>query len=455
MQTASKKVIRGWAMYDWANSVYNLVITTTFFPVYYTEMTMASPFNGKVIFFGRTFVNTALYNYALAFTYLIVAITLPMLSSIADYRGNKKKFMQVFCTVGALACSGLYFFTPENFSWGILCMMVAAFGFYSSLVFYNSYLPEIAAEEDRDRISAKGFTYGYIGSVLMQMVGFALVVFWNDIPFLHSAGEAVRWTFLLVGIWWVGFAQITFKNLPKSQPSKNNGQAKNILSGGFIELRNVFKTLIKMPVLKRFLFAFFFYNMGVQTVMLAATNFGSKVLNLPSTNLILTIVIIQLVAIIGAHLMAKLSSMYGNFPVLIGVVIMWIGICLAGYNMQTQYHFYLIAVAVGLVMGGIQSLSRSTYSKLMPVTRDTASFFSFYDVTEKIAIVIGLSAFGFIEEFTGSMRNSVLSLVIFFTIGLFGLLSALHKQKKDNRLAFQNPDEKSPGITQDFPGMKS
>ena len=227
-------------MYDWANSVYNLVITTTFFPVYYTEMTMASPFNGQVVFFGRTFVNTALYNYALAFTYLIVAITLPMLSSIADYRGNKKKFMQVFCTVGALACSGLYFFTPENFTWGIICMMVAAFGFYSSLVFYNSYLPEIAAEKDRDRISAKGFTYGYIGSVLMQMVGFALVVFWNEIPFLHSAGEAVRWTFLLVGIWWIGFAQITFKRLPKSKPQNNNAKAKNIFSGGFIELRKVF-----------------------------------------------------------------------------------------------------------------------------------------------------------------------------------------------------------------------
>ena len=426
-------------MYDWANSVYNLVITTTFFPVYYTEMTMASPFNGEVVFFGRTFVNTALYNYALAFTYLVVAITLPMLSSIADYKGNKKKFMQVFCALGAAACSGLYFFTPENFSWGILCMMLAAFGFYSSLVFYNSYLPEIAAEEDRDRISAKGFTYGYIGSVIMQMVGFALVVFWNDIPFLDSTGEAVRWTFLLVGIWWFGFAQITFKRLPKSKPPNNIGQKKNFLSGGFLELRKVFLTLIKMPVLKRFLFSFFFYSMGVQTVMLAATNFGSKVLNLPSTKLILTVVAIQLVAIIGAHGMAKLSSIYGNFRVLIGVVAMWIGICVFGYYMQTQYHFYLIAVLVGLVMGGIQSLSRSTYSKLMPVTKDTASFFSFYDVTEKVAIVIGLTAFGFIEELTGSMRNSVLSLMVFFSIGLIGLISALQKQRKDRENALLNP----------------
>lgn len=434
MQTASKKVINGWAMYDWANSVYNLVITTTFFPIYYTEMTRASPFNGQVHFWGRTYINTALYNYALAFTYLIVAITLPILSSISDYKGNKKKFMQVFCTIGAIACSCLYFFTPENFDFGIICMMLAAFGFYSSLVFYNSYLPEIAAEKDRDRVSAKGFSYGYIGSVLMQLVGFALVVFWDKIPFLHSAGDAVRWTFLLVGIWWIGFAQITFNRLPKSIPSETFGQKRNFISGGFIELKKVFFQMIQMPVLKRFLFAFFFYNMGVQTVMLAATIFGSKVLHLPSTNLIVIIVIIQLVAIPGAFLIARLSGKYGNLQALIGVVIFWVCICIAAYYMKTAIHFYILGIAVGIVMGGIQSLSRSTYSKLMPVTIDTASFFSFYDVTEKIAIVIGLTAFGYIEEITGTMRDSVLSLVVFFTIGLIGLISALHRQLKDNRL---------------------
>ncbi len=430
MQTASKKVITGWAMYDWANSVYNLVITTTFFPIYYTEMTKAEPFNGEVHFLGRTFVNTALYSYALAFTYLLVAITLPVLSSIADYRGNKKRFMQFFCTLGALACSGLYFFTPEYFTLGIICMMVAAFGFYSSLVFYNSYLPEIASVEDRDKVSAKGFSFGYIGSVLMQIIGFILVTFWEKIPFLNSTGDAVRFTFLLVGIWWIGFAQITFNRLPNGLPSAPTTGKKDFIKGGFNELKKVFFQLMKLPVLKRFLFAFFFYNMGVQTVMLAATNFGSKVLNLPSTNLIITVVLIQLVAIAGAYTMSHLSKKYGNLQVLIGVVIFWIGICIAGYKMQTQYHFYAIAIAVGLVMGGIQSLSRSTYSKLMPVTNDTASFFSFYDVTEKVAIVIGLTAFGFIEELTQDMRNSVLSLMIFFTLGLIALIAALNKQNK-------------------------
>jgi len=438
MQTASKKVINGWAFYDWANSVYNLVITTTFFPVYYTEMTSGTPFNGEVRFLGRTFGNTALYNYALAFAYIVVAITLPMLTSISDYKKNKKAFMQFFCYTGAIACSMMYFFTPRNFKLGIICMMVAAFGFYASVVFYNSYLPEIAAVKDRDRISARGFTFGYIGSVLMQMIGFALVVFWNKIPFLKSEGHAVRLTFLLVGIWWAGFAQITFRRLPKSFANNSNhnsytGNGLGFLAGGFIELKKVFWLIIGLPVIRRFLFAFFFYNMGVQVVMLTATNFGAKVLHLPPTNLIITVVLIQLVAIAGAYLMAILSERFGNLQVLIVVVLLWIAICVAGYNMKTAIDFYLLALGVGLIMGGIQSLSRSTYAKLMPVTRDTASYFSFYDVAEKIAIVIGLITFGIIDERLG-MRNSVLSLIIFFFIGSIGLFSALHRQIKEKRL---------------------
>ncbi len=431
MQTASKKVINGWAMYDWANSVYNLVITTTFFPIYYTEMTKAAPFNGTVTFMGRHFVNTALYNYALAAAYMLVAFTLPILTSIADYKGSKKRFMQFFCYMGAIACSCLYFFNKENFSFGIICMMLAAIGFYGSLVFYNSYLPEIAAVKDRDRISARGFSFGYMGSVLMQLFGFALVLLYDKIPFLKNEGDAVRLTFLLVGLWWVGFAQITFARLPKSKAAaEDTGNDKNFFTGGFMELKKVFWQLMKMPVMKRFLTAFFFYNMGVQTVMLAATNFGSKVLNLPSTKLIITVVLIQLVAIVGAYFISRLSARFGNLQILIIVVVFWIAVCIFGYLMQTEYHFYGLAIAVGLVMGGIQSLSRSTYSKLMPETKDTASFFSFYDITEKVAIVIGLSSFGYIEELTGSMRNSVLALIVFFALGLFFLFFALSKQKQ-------------------------
>jgi UMF1 family MFS transporter len=359
MQTASKKVVNGWAMYDWANSVYNLVITTSFFPIYFLAVTGGEKGDHKVEFLGRSFVNSSLYDYILAVSYLLVALLYPILTSIADTRGNKKNFMRFFCYMGALGCSTLFFFTGDSLGLGVISFMLAAMGWAGSLVFYNAYLPEIAAPADQDRISARGFSFGYIGSVLMQIVGFVLVTVMTD------AAMATRITFLLVGVWWFGFAQITFARLPKVQIRQT--QKGNVFKDGFTEIKKVYSQVKKMPVLKRFLRGFFFYSMGVQTVMLAATLFGSKVLKLPTTNLIVTVVLIQLVAILGAWSMSKLSARYGNLKVLMAVIFFWILICLAAYytatlalnGINTEYYFYALAVGVGLVMGGIQSLSRS------------------------------------------------------------------------------------------------
>ncbi|MEO7309758.1 MAG: MFS transporter [Chitinophagaceae bacterium] len=436
MQTASKKVINGWAMFDWANSVYNLVITTTFFPIYFISVAQTGPGEaGQVIrFLGRNFENSSLYNYSLAAAYMLIAIAYPILTSIADTRGNKKNFMRFFSAMGAFGCAMLFFFKGMDTLWlGILAFMMAAMGYVGSLVFYNAYLPEIAAPEDRDRISAKGFSYGYIGSVIMQLIGFALVMLMDD------KGMATRITFLLVGIWWFGFSQITFACLPRI-----NRQALtkvNVFKEGFREVKKTYNQVNGMPVLKRFLRGFFFYSMGVQTVMLAATLVGSKLLGLPDTKLIVTVVLIQLVAIPGAILISRLSAKLGNIKVLIGLVVFWMIVCVAGYftaqfkedGGNPEYGFYALAVGVGLVMGGIQSLSRSTFSKLMPDTKDTSSFFSYYDMTEKIAIVIGMFTFGFIAEYTkhhGGMKNSLLSLIVFFLIGLVWLYLALVKEKQ-------------------------
>lgn len=421
MQTASKKVINGWAMYDWANSVYNLVITTTFFPAYYAAVTGLKNYPNGITFMGRTFVNTELKDYVLAFGFLVIAILSPILSSIADYKGNKKNFMRFFCYLGAASCSLMYFFDENNVTLGLLCFMFAGIGFYGSQVFYNSYLPEISSEKDMDRISARGYTMGYIGSVIMQMVGFGLVIF------LPEGEFPLKLTFLLVGIWWVCFAQITFRALPMNEKSERKSKT-NVLSNGFIELKKVWSQVAEMPVLKRYLTAFFFYSMGVQTVMLVAIDFGIKELKLANDKLIITAVIIQLVAIVGAILMSKLSAKYGNVRVLIFTVLLWIGVCITGYFISTEMHFYILASLVGLVMGGIQSLSRSTYSKLMPETKDTASFFSFYDVTEKLAIVIGLFTFGFIEGIS-TIRESILSLVVFFALGFIFLVLTSIKQR--------------------------
>jgi UMF1 family MFS transporter len=430
MQTASKKVVNGWAMYDWANSVYNLVITSTIFPAYYEAVTGDGNENtliDKIKIGNYEFSNTALYNYILAIAFVIVAIMSPILSSIADYRGNKKQFLRFFCTMGSLSCASLYFFDSDHIMGGLISVIIACVGFWSSLVFYNSYLPEIAAPEDRDRISAKGFMMGYIGSVLLQIICFVFVL--KPELFGITVGKASQISFLLVGVWWVSFGWLAISRLPASKGVKG-AHSKNLFTQGYKELHKVWLELKTQPLLKQFLFSFFFYNMGVQTIMLAATLYGKSELNIPTTNLIIAILIIQLVAIPGAHLMAKLASKWGNFNTIMVAILIWIGGCIIGYYLPRNglIPFYGLSIIVGFVMGGIQSVSRSTYSKLMPETHDTTSYFSFYDVTEKVAIVIGMFSFGFINEITGSQRNSVLALCIFFIIG-FVLLYRTSKLK--------------------------
>lgn len=427
MQTASKKIINAWAMYDWANSAYNLVITSTIFPAYYVGITAAANSNEKsyVSFFGRKFINTALQDYALAVVFLIVAFSSPVLSSIADYKRNKKNWLKGFCYLGSVACIALFWFTKNTLEFGIIAFAVAAWGFWSSLVFYNSYLPDIASPEEQDRVSAKGFALGYIGSVLLQIICFVIILkpTWFG---LDAADKAIgaRLSFLLTGLWWMGFAQITFRALPATSGAERKAKT-HVLLNGFHELKKVWLQLKHMPSLKRFLLSFFLYSMGVQTVMLVAAGFGKKeIFPKPEDEpkLLITIIIIQLVAMVGATAMSRLSKRIGNWWVITIAVLIWIGICAAAYVVRTQTMFYVLAAVVGLVMGGIQSMSRSTYSKLLPETQDTTSFFSFYDVTEKIALVIGIFIFGYVEESSGTMRNSVVALGGFFILSLIALL---------------------------------
>lgn len=424
MQTASKKVVNGWAMYDWANSVYNLVITSTVFPAYFEAITGDGNENTKqdtIIFLGREFVNTSLYNYTLALSFLIIAFILPLLSSIADFKGTKKRFLRFFMTMGSIACSTMFFFNKSNLWLGILCMIFACIGSWAGLVFYNSYLPEIAAPEDRDRISAKGFAYGYVGSVLLQLVSFVLILK-NDLWGI-SSGFASQLSFLLVGIWWFAFGHYAINRMPKPVAAGEANQYGD-LRNGYKELRKVAFQLLQLPVLKRFLLSFFFVSMGVQTVMLAATLYGKSELQIETQSLIIAILIIQLIAIPGAFAIAALSKRTSNLFALTICIAVWIGICIGAFYLPPKniIAFYTLATVVGFVMGGIQSLCRSTYAKLMPETKDTASFFSFYDVTEKVAIVIGMFSFGIITELTGTQRNAVLALMVFFILSLIFLL---------------------------------
>jgi MFS transporter, UMF1 family len=410
------KIIRAWTMYDWANSVYSLVITTAIFPVYYNAVTKNPDGSDIVFFFGYPISNTVLYSYSLSLSFLIVAPLLPLLSGIADYIGNKKVFMKFFVYLGGSACIGLYFFTGSNIEWGILCSILASIGYAGSLVFYDAFLPEIATEDKFDVVSAKGYSMGYYGSVLLLIVNLLMITFWATIGFPNEQA-AVRFSFLLVGVWWIGFSQIAFVRLPDSRSAQKKGG--RFVFNGYHELKKVWVSLRNFPNLKRYLVSYFFFNMGVQTVMYLASNFGIKELKLPDDRLILAMLIIQLIGSLGAYLFAGFSKRRGNKIALLTMISIWIVICILAYFTTTEYEFYGIAVIVGLVMGGIQSLSRATYSKLIPSNSiDHASYFSFFDVTFTLSIVFGTFSYGLIEHITGSMRNSTLALGTFFIIGM-------------------------------------
>ncbi|MCW9041345.1 MAG: MFS transporter [Flavobacteriales bacterium] len=425
MKINNQKIINAWAMYDWANSVYALIITTAIFPIFYEKTT-----SEEVVFFGKTFVNTELYSYVISFSFMLLVVLSPILSGMADYSGNKKKYLQFFCYLGALSCISLYFFDAENaLELSMLPVLLASIGFSGSLVFYNAYLPEIVTPDLQDNVSAKGFSLGYIGSSLLLIVCLVL---------LQGFDMPVKWVFVITGVWWIGFAQFTFMALPNNVYNKR--PKGNRFLKGFNELKKVFKELKHQYNLKKYLSAFFVYSMGVQTIMLMAVFFGTKEIKWSSdaemqTGLIVSILVIQFIAIAGAQGMAFLSKKIGNIKTLLFVVFCWIIICISAYSLvYLPLHFYIIAGSIGLVMGGIQSLSRSTYSKLLPETQDHASYFSFYDILEKTGVVIGTFFFGFIEGLF-DIRSSVLILIVFFVIGFLLLLRVKSTKKILNEAA--------------------
>ena len=424
----NKKLINAWAFYEWANSVYSLVISSAIFPIFYGALTISEDeFGNKVDtveFLGFSLNNDSLISYVTAAAFLVVSIISPFLSGIADYVGNKKNFLKFFCYLGGICCIGLYYFNLDFLWFGLLCYFLALIGFWASLVFYNSYLPDVAFPDQQDKASAKGYSLGYIGSVILLLICLAMIMGYETFGF-EDRDFPTRFSFVLTGIWWIGFSQYTYKYLPKGE--KKAQLSRNVMFNGFRELKKIWISLKYNLQLRRYLRAFFLYSMAVQTIMLIATYFGIEELEWgdkdPTTGLIVSILLIQLVAVLGAFLTSRLSERIGNISTLIIINIIWIAICIYAYFITTPNEFYIAAGSVGLVMGGIQSLSRSTYSKMLPDgTTETASFFSFYDVSEKIAIVLGMSLYGMVSQFTGSVRSAIIFLVVFFIIGVILLL---------------------------------
>ena len=421
-----KKVLRAWAFYDWANSVYPLVIGTAVFPIFYGELFVESDY---IDFLGINYKNTALIQHITSLVFLLLAFLIPILSGIADFLGNKKNFMKFFCYLGSASCVGLYFFDLENIYLGLSFYFLALFSFWASLVFYNSYLPDIALPKQQDRISALGYSYGYIGSVLLLIFNLVMIMVPEFFGLSNSNGEgsiqAMRISFLLVGFWWAGFSQYTFYHLPQNLNDVNKKDAfkKSVIFSGFLELKEVWKILIKDISVKKFLIAFFTFSCALQTIILIATYFGEQEIlwgeNEKFLGLILSMLIIQLIAIFGAWLTARVSEKIGNIKTLISLNIIWFILCLVAYFVQYPIEFYIIAGFVGMVMGGTQALSRSTYSKLIPDTNNTCSYFSFYQMSMIVSVVLGTFMSGIVDQLTGSLRNSI---IIFAVIFIFGAL---------------------------------
>ena len=420
-----KKLLRAWVSYDWANSVYFLVISSTIFPLYYGYICGDQTY---LDVFGMQIKNTALISYVTALAFVVIALWSPILSGIADYMGNKKRFMQFYCYLGAASCMGLYWFDIQNLYWGLLFYFLALVGAWSSLVFYNSYLPDIAFPEQQNRISARGFALGYIGSVLLLLVNLFMVLKPEAFGIAGEGGEAslkaMRYSFISVGVWWFSFSHIAFYHLPRG--NKDKVYTKDIFFNGYRELKSVWKSLKNLNFLKRYLGAFFVFSMALQTVMLVAAYFGEQEISWSAeektTGLIVSILVIQIIAIFGALLSSKLANRWGNIKTLILLNAIWMSLCVSAYFIYEPVEFYIVAGFVGLCMGGIQSVARSTYSQLIPKTIDTTSYFSFYDVAEKVGIVIGMLMYATVDQITGSMRNAILFFVLFFLTGAVMLI---------------------------------
>lgn len=429
MNMNNPKVLRAWAFYDWANSVHSLTITSAIFPIYFPIAAVMANNSKEINFFGLELVNTAVFSYTISAAFLLLAILMPVLSGIADYQGTRKGFMKFFCYLGSISCMMLFFFEKGNYYIGTFGFLFSIIGWGGSMVFYNSFLPQIATPDRFDELSARGFTYGYIGSVILLLQNLSMVLmpqWYGNI----SGDLASRISFLSVGVWWFVFSQIPFHYLPES---KTNAEKENIWLGGWKELSHVYGEIKQNETIRSFLSSFFLFNLGAQTVMYLGALFGSEELHLPTDALIITILLIQLIAIPGAYFCAKLSSKIGNIQGLFLIVCVWILICGFAYTVKNQMNFYLLASGIGFVMGGIQSMSRATFAKLCPSgEKDTASYFSFYDVCDRLSTVLGTFIFGLIIQLTGNMRNGILVLGVVFILSLYFLVKII--RSKSNNL---------------------
>ena len=417
--------IFGWKMYDWANSAFYTTVVGALFSPYITRLAQdAVGKNGSVLDLG--FLGTVT---AESFPTLCVSISvgaqvvlLPILGALGDYSNLKKKLLALFCYIGVIANALLFFVTGRLYLAGGLLFIVANVAFGAALVFYNAFLPEITTEDQRDKVSSRGFAYGYFGGGLLLALNLMMVTFADR--FGVSTGMAVRLSFLSAAVWWGGFAIIALRLLKERQSAKELPAGRSYLTAGFLELASTFKELKRLPGTLRYLIAFLIYNDGVQTVIFAASAFlEQELFGGPNPTFLLSIfLVVQFVAVVGALLFERLAYLIKTKSAIVLSLVLWSGVVIYAYGfLRTTSQAWIMAILIALVLGGSQALSRSLFSRMIPKGRE-ASFFGIYEVSERGTSWMGPLLFSIVVASTGSYRQAILSLIFFFIVGLTLLL---------------------------------
>jgi UMF1 family MFS transporter len=414
----------GWKMYDWANSAFYTTVVGALFSPYITRL--AQDAVGK----GGTVMDLGFLGSVTAesFPTLCVSISvgaqvllLPILGSLGDYSNLKKRLMAVFCYTAVIANALLFFISGNLYLLGGLLFIIGNVCFGASMVFYNAFLPEITTEDQRDKVSSRGFAYGYFGGGLLLSLNLILVLGAESLGI--SAGMAVRLSFLSAALWWGGFAIITFRRLKTREAVKQLPPGQSYLTAGFVELRSTFKELKRLPHTLKYLIVYLIYNDGIQTVIFASSVFlEQELFGEPNPTFLLSIfLVVQFVAVIGALLFERLASVIKTKNAILVSLFLWSGVVIYAYAfLHNTYQAWVMAIVIAIVLGGSQALSRSLFSLMIPKGRES-SFFGIYEVSERGTSWMGPLLFSIVVARTGSYRQALLSLIVFFVVGLVGL----------------------------------
>jgi UMF1 family MFS transporter len=426
-QSNDKREIFGWVMYDWANSAFSTTVATTLLGVYLTGLAQSIlGDNGTVISFGPLgrVSSKSFFPFCVAASVFLQAFLLPVLGAIADYSNLKKRLMALFCYVGVAATCLLFFITGSLYTIGGALFILANLCFGASIVFYNAFLPEITTEDKRDKVSSRGYALGYLGGGLLLALNLALVVWAQSKNNSAAVSLAVRLSLLSAGVWWGGFAILTFTRLKERGTARRLPPGKNYLSIGFSETIKTFRELGRLRHTLKYLLGYLLFNDGIQTVIVMSGVFLEQELFIsrglePNRSFLLgLILVVQFAAFVGALLFERIAKAIGTKNAILLSLVLWSAIVIYAYGfLETVTQAWFMGASIAIVLGGSQALSRSLFSRMIPAGRE-ASFFGIYEISERGTSWIGPLVFGIVVTATNSYRQAILSLIVFFIGGM-------------------------------------